>query len=71
MKFWPFLSVYQKIEQLFYFPFVQASLPGDVHELSDECFCACHLQALKKVPRVKSGIFWFSWTDSNDSTTIQ
>ena len=53
----------QKIGQLFYHPMVQVPSPGDVHELHSECFCACYLQTLTKVPCAKSGMFWFAWTD--------
>lgn len=35
-------------------------IPGDVHELRGEHFCTCHLQVLKKIPRAKNGMFWFS-----------
>ena len=44
-----------KVEQLFYFLLVQVPQPGDSHELRGERFCACHSQALEKVPRAKSG----------------
>ena len=43
----------QKKDKHFYFPLIQAPSPGDVHELHGKCFCACYLQALKKVPRAK------------------
>ena len=60
----------QKIEQLFYCPMVQIPSPRDIHELRGEHFCACYSQALTKVPRARSGSFWFAWTDSHDSTAL-
>ena len=38
----------KKIEQLFYYLFVQAR---DIHELCGGCFCACSSHAHKKYPR--------------------
>ena len=34
-------------------------------------FVACYSQALEKVPRAESGMFWFPWMDSHDSSAIQ
>ena len=40
------------------------------HEFQSEHFCTCYPQALKKVPRAKSGTFWFPRMNSHNSTTI-
>ena len=40
---------------------MSSAVNGFVHAI-----CKC----LKKVPRIKSGTFWFLWMDSHDSTTI-
>ncbi len=61
----------EKIEQLLYFLLVQVLYPGDIHELRGKRFCHATRKRSQKVPRIKSGTFWFPWMDSHDSTPIQ
>ena len=49
----------QKKEQLIYISLIQVLQPRRIHELHSECYCACYLQVLEKVPQAKSGTFWF------------
>ena len=62
VSYWPYTG---------HLSFLELQTKDQRIELHSEHFCACYLQVLKKVPCTRSGMFWFSWVNLHDSTTIQ
>ena len=60
----------QQKEQLFYCPFVLDSSLRDVHELRGSRLAACVFHAPTRMPREKSGIYWFAYMNFGAKPTV-
>ena len=60
----------QKTEQLFYFLLFKSYNPETFMSSAATAFVHATLKRSQKVPRAKSGTFWFPRMDSHDSSTI-
>ena len=60
----------QKTEE-FYFLLVKSHNPEMFMRSAASAFVHATRKRSQKVPRAKSGAFWFPWMDSHDSSTIQ